>query len=105
MFIFVKQRSDSFFPFRIPQRPMIPASHADEPHKADLFADAIDVMRVSNISTIRGRKGHRDRRRAWHAVAGLSSPMHAIADETSEPKAAATPANRQHSVHRESQTP
>src|SRR5206468_9646514 len=85
--------------------PMVPACHADQRCKADPSADASVVNRRSNISTNRARTECRDPPRALRGRAGLSSPTRAVADETPEPKAGATPVNRQHSVRHESQTP
>ena len=84
---------------------MSPTCRADELHKGDPFADASVVNRRSNISTNRARTEYRDPPRALRGRAGLSSPTRAVADETSEQKADATPVDQHHSVRRESQTP
>src|SRR5215472_13325700 len=85
--------------------PMAPACLPDERHVAGPSVDASVAKRRNNISITRERTGRRGRRQAWQAQAGLCSPIRAVAGETSEPKAAATPANQGRSVRRESQTP
>src|SRR6516165_5462930 len=84
---------------------MRPTCHADEPDMDGLCACASDEKRPSNISTTRGQTEYRDRRRPSRARVGLSNPTRAAADETPQQKAVATPADRQHFVRREYQTP